>query len=95
MSTTHQIHYVHKIPRVDRHNAIQSVGGRNADGGVWRLPQPQAVADVNSGKYKFFVDTGGASTWVVVARSAAGNLYLKTEADSTTRDNLLSLPEFP
>lgn len=95
MSTDHQIHYVNKVPRQDIHNAIRAVGGMNSNGTVWRLPLADAIAKIQNGIYKFYVSAGGKSTWVIVARSSAGNLYLKTEADSLLVDNLLSLPEFP
>jgi hypothetical protein len=38
---------------------------------------------------------GGQTVWVIVARSAAGNKYLKTQNDGEQPNNLLSLPECP
>lgn len=95
MTTNHQIQFVNKIPRQDIHNAIRAVGGVNPNGTQWRMLLADAVAAVQAGKYKFYVAAGGNSVWVYVARSIAGNFYLKTEADSLLLDNLLSLPEFP
>lgn len=95
MTTNHQIHFVHKIPRQDIHSAIQHVGGRNPDGSIWKRDLNAAIRDIQNGTYKFYVAVGGAFSWVEVARSAAGNLYLKTVPDHTWTDNLLSLPEFP
>jgi hypothetical protein len=91
----HQIQFVNKVPRQDIHSAINAVGGRNADGSIWRLSLANAVGSIQANKYRFFVAAGARSVWVVVARSSAGHLYLKTEADSLLVDNLLSLPEFP
>ena len=93
--STHQIQFVNKVPRQDIHHAIKSVGGYNPNGSVWKLPLADAVKAILESKYKFFVAVGSKSTWVTVAKSAAGHLYLKTEADATRVDNLLYLPEFP
>lgn len=47
-------------------------------------------------EWRFYVERPqDDSVWVVVARSAAGNKYLKTEADGDAPNNLLSLPECP
>lgn len=95
MTTNHQIQYVNKIPRQDIHNAIRAVGGVNPDGTTWKMLLEDAVAAVQAGTYKFYVAVGANSVWVSVARSIAGNFYLRTDADSLLADNLLSLPEFP
>lgn len=90
-----QIRYVNKVPRQDIHNAIRAVGGVNGDGKVWRLSLQDAVTGALQQTYRFYVAAGGQSSWVIVAKSSAGHMYLKTEADTTLVDNLLSLPEFP
>lgn len=40
-----------------------------------------------------YVEGGGTSAKVITALSPRGTKYVKTEADSTERDNLLKLPE--
>jgi hypothetical protein len=95
MTTNHQIHYVNKVPRTDIHNAIKFVGGRNPDGTVWKMTLNNAVEKVLDATYRFYVSAGGKSAWVSVVKSANGNLFLKTDADSLLVDNLLSLQEFP
>ena len=49
----------------------------------------------NKIRWSFYVAVGGRSVWVIVAKSAYGNKYLKTEADGEQPNNLLSLPECP
>ena len=95
MTANIQIQYVHKLPRVDIHHSIRRVGGKNPDGRIWSLELDKAVQKALDSTYRFFVAVQGTWVWVSVARSASGHLYLKTDADSTRVDNLLSLPEFP
>lgn len=93
---TAQIRCINKQPRNDPHDRITAVGGVNADGSRWKLPQPDAIRGIESGKYRFYVQaSGGPRTWVVVAVAASGRKYLKTQADGSAPNNLLSLPECP
>lgn len=90
-----QIQCVNKSDRPNPHERILRVGGINGDGTRWHLPQSDAIAGIESGKYTFYVQRGGSVVRVVVAVSRFGNKYLKTEADGEQPDNLLSLPECP
>jgi hypothetical protein len=74
---------------------MSHIGGMNAGTERWKLTTDQAIAGIESGTYSFYVAVNGREADVVVAVSAAGHKYLKTTADSTTADNLLSLPECP
>ena len=91
-----RIQCINKTDHDDAHDRIHSIGGTNADGGRWKLIQRQAIADIESGKYSFYVEQpAGHRVDVIVAVSRYGNKYLKTVADGEQPDNLLSLPECP
>lgn len=93
---TIRIQCVNKTDRNDAHDRIHSIGGTNPDGASWKLSQSQAIADVEAGKYAFYVERPpGHRVDVVVATSRYGNKYLKTTADGEQPDNLLALPECP
>ncbi len=88
-----QITCINKDDRYSPYERIRVVGGCNSIGKAWTLSQEEAIAGLESGKWSFWVSVGGRSVGVVVAVSARGNKYLKTEADDDLPNNLLSLPE--
>lgn len=91
-----RIECINKSERMSPDERIRSVGGTNADGGHWKLSTDEAVAAIEGGRWAFYVERPAANrAWVVVARSASGRKYLKTEADGEMPNNLLSLPECP
>jgi hypothetical protein len=90
-----EIRCVNKSDRTNPHEQINNVGGINTDGTRWKLSQDQAIKGIEEGKYSFYVNKTGNQVKVIIAVSSYGHKYLKTEADTTTSNNLLSLPECP
>ncbi len=89
-----QIGCINKEDRYNSREAITHVGGVNPDGTRWKFTQQRAIQAIENNEYKFYVERpSGDIVWVVVAVSAAGNKYLKTEGDGDEPNNLLSLPE--
>ena len=86
-----QIDCIEKDDRLNPHEAIQNIGGRNPDGKRWSLTQKQAIDGIDSGKWDFYVVAAGRHVKVIVATSRYGNKYIKTEADGDSPNNLLSL----
>lgn len=73
----------------ERHERIVSVGG---DWG--KVSTEEAIRHIEYGTYSYYVKVGSNESKVIVA-TRLGTKYLKTEADTTTVDNLLSLPTCP
>jgi hypothetical protein len=72
----------------DRHHRIQSIGG------TWgKHSEAQAIANIDGHVNSYYTTGGGSEANVVVVAHSSGKRYLKTAADTTTKDNLLSLPE--
>ena len=94
-TTTVRIRCINKTNRLSAHERIAAIGGVNADNTRWRLMLDQAITGIKDGRWRFYVDVNGKSVAVIVAISAAGREYLKTENDGEQPNNLLSLPECP
>ena len=90
-----RIQCINKTHRSNIHERISHVGGLNNDGTRWKETVTSVISYIKNGTYSFYVQVGNNTAEVIVATSAAGYEYLKTKADTTTVDNLLSLPECP
>jgi hypothetical protein len=95
MATTYEVKCINKSDRFNPHERILSIGGVNPNGTGWKLSQQDAIQGIKVGKWAFYVDRGGKTVKVIVAKSYYGHEYLKTEADGEQPNNLLSLPECP
>ena len=94
MAVRARIQCINKTPRMDPHDRIKKIGGVNPDGRRWTREQQQAIADIESGTYGYYVHVGNNTVDVIVA-THNGHKYIKTRADGVHPDNLLALPECP
>ena len=84
------------VNKDDRHNPYERITHVGGEGGLltgrWKMTQEEAIEYIEGGNM-LLVDDNGSCVRVIVAQSPHGNKHLKTEADGTEPNNLLSLPE--
>jgi uncharacterized protein DUF3892 len=91
-----RVQCINKTDRLSPHERIRFIGGQNTDGSRWKLSEDQAIAGIKSERWQFYVETQpGHRVYLIIAQSAFGHEYLKTQADGEIPNNLLSLPECP
>lgn len=84
-----QITCINKNDRDSKYERITHVGGAG-----WKRTLQEAISDIESGRESYYVSRDGKKVNVVVATRNRVK-YLKTEADDSEPNNLLSLPECP
>jgi hypothetical protein len=94
MAASVRVSCINKSDRMNPHERIKNIGGVNADGTRWNLPEDKAIAGIRSGQWTFYVTVGSNTVNVIIANHL-GRDYLKTVSDGIRPDNLLSLPECP
>lgn len=87
-----QVTCIRKRDRQNPHERIEGIGGHSPS--QWYIPEETAIRNVERDAQSYYTSVGGHSVWVIVA-THNGRKYLKTQADSYSPDNLLSLPECP
>jgi hypothetical protein len=92
MTTNVRVSCINKTFRQDPHSRIMNIGGIWTDSKRWKISQQQAISDIESEKFAFYVSANGNAVWIVVAMHN-GYKYIKTENDGLHPNNLLSLPE--
>lgn len=93
MPDRHEVLCINKSDRMNPHERITHIGGRNGDRTAWKITQQAAIDGIEGSKWSFYVSRGGRTVSVIVSTSKYGHKYLKTENDGEQPDNLLSLPE--
>jgi Protein of unknown function (DUF3892) len=90
----YRIDCVNKPDRFSPHERITAVGGPKPDGsGRWKDTAENVIRFIESNEHQFYTNENGATAWVGVRVSAAGNKFLQTHSDGLWRDNLLALAE--
>ncbi|HVY74131.1 MAG TPA: DUF3892 domain-containing protein [Puia sp.] len=87
-----EIMCINKANRDSQYEHIENVGGV-VSGVRWKKSQGQVIREIENKLETYYVTENGKTVSVIVAVSAAGNKYIKTETDLVRPDNLLSLPE--
>jgi hypothetical protein len=92
-----EVKCINKSDRQNPWERIIHLGGINPDGKRWKLTQSATIVAIEQNTYgEFYVERPrGDRVRLIVATSAHGNKYVKTEADGDQPNNLLSLPECP
>jgi hypothetical protein len=89
MAISRQVKCINKTDRQSRHEKIRNIGG---DWG--KISESNAITYIENGTYSYYTLVNNNRANVII-REHEGRKYLKTDADTTTLDNLLSLDNCP
>ena len=95
MSIELEVKCINKTNRSSPHERISHIGGIHPISGSWKLELNKAISLIENDGWSFYVNVNRQKVKVIIAKSAQGNKYLKTENDGEQPNNLLSLPECP
>jgi len=95
MVSQHEVSCIEKSDRYNPHERILSIGGTKTGEARWKITEKEAIDGIENGKWQFYVSVDGKTVSIIVATSAHGRKYLKTQNDGEQPDNLLSLAECP
>ena len=94
LTNRYQIKCINKPHHQSPVEHITHVGGYGTN--QWKLPVEEAMRRINSGKEEYYVKIGLYETNVMVIKATlTTRKHIRTVADQTKFDNLLSLPECP
>jgi hypothetical protein len=82
-----QVTCINKQPRNNPHEGITHLGGAG-----WKWTRQEVIDSIEAKTNTFYTLVGGKRANVEVINGPNGK-YLRTRADGTLNDNLLSLPE--
>ena len=94
MVNSYLITCIRKTNRLDPHERIHGIGGRDAAGVPWYFTINAAIMRIELGDLEFYTHAEGKSARVIIATHKE-HKYLKTEADGVHPNNLLALEECP
>jgi len=89
-----QVSCIDKIPRMDIHNSIRSIGGGYGSA-AWKHSEATAISNINNRIHSYYVKPLYSDAVDVIVSSRNGKQYLKTKNDREHENNLLSLPQCP
>jgi len=95
LSDNLEVRCVKKSGRDNSFERILAIGGVKPDGETWTMPEDVAIDGMKNGRYRFYINKGGRSIEVIIAKSQHGHEYLKTHEDGEEPRNLLRLPDCP
>jgi hypothetical protein len=89
---TYEVDCIKKPERQSHYERIEGVGGKYITGTRWYFSEADAIDRIERLHEKFIVTIDKKTVRVIVAERE-DRKYLKTEQDSETENNLLSLPD--
>jgi len=85
-----EVSCINKTDGESQHERISHIGGTYKDT-YWKVPIAEAIHNIEMKFFGYYVSSGGTEVDIIIS-SHNGMKYLKTEADTTESNNLLSLP---